>query len=115
MIVEGTGLEDPETIHLEVRDGRAARALRGTVPMTGDVESYSVPGWFTTLVREFEMAKHPATMRAPGEATLGAPPGYSVYVWARFHPELGYPLHYRRIVGGSNRRVEMRVTRFEPR
>jgi len=107
VLVEGTGLEEPELIHLEVRDGKVMRALRGDLPMTGDVESYTIPGLFTTLARERELAERPESM--------GAPPGYRVYLHASFHPRFGYPMHYRRIVAGANRKVEMRVTGFELR
>ena len=107
VVVEGTGLEEPELIHLEVRDGKVMRALRGDLPMTGEVESYTIPGLFTTLARERELAERPESM--------GAPPGYRVYLHASFHPRFGYPMHYRRIVAGANRKVEMRVTGFELR
>lgn len=107
VVVTGTGLEEPETIHLEVREDSVTHAERGGRPMTGDITSYTVPGLFSTLARECELAAEPEAM--------GAPRGYQVYLQARFHPELGYPLHFRRIVGGSNRKVEMRITRFERR
>jgi hypothetical protein len=105
LVVEGTGLEEPEEIHVEVRMGKVVRALRGNLPMTGDVDAYTVPGLFTTLATE--LANQPESM--------GAPPGYKVYYNASFHRERGYPLHYRRIVGGANRKVEIRVTGFEAR
>lgn len=106
LVVSGTGL-DPGTIRLEVRGGAVARAERDSIPMTGEVASYTVPGLFQSLERECELAAHPET--------AGAPPGYRVYLQARFHPALGYPLRYRRVTGGANRVVEMRVVRLERR
>jgi hypothetical protein len=107
VIVTGTGLEAAEPYHLEVRDDRVARAESGGRAMSGNVASWTVPGLFTTLADECELARNPER--------LGAPPGYQVYLQARFDPVLGYPVHFRRQVGGSNRKVEIRVTRFERR
>jgi hypothetical protein len=106
LVVSGTGL-DPGTIRLEVRGGTVARAERDSIPMTGEVASYAVPGLFQSLERECELAGHPET--------AGAPPGYRVYLQGRFDPELGYPLRFRRVIGGANRVVEMRVARFARR
>ena len=106
LVVSGTGL-DPGTIRLEVRGGAVARAERDSIPMTGEVASYTVPGLFQSLERECELAAHPET--------TGAPPGYRVYLQARFDPELGVPLRFRRVIGGANRVVELRVARLERR
>jgi hypothetical protein len=103
LAVEGTALERAG-IHLEVRADSVTRAERDGVAMTGDTSAYSVPGLFLTLERELELKATPQA--------AGAPPGYQVYVQAAFDPTLGYPRHYRRIVGGSNTRVEVEVVRF---
>jgi hypothetical protein len=104
--VHGTGL-DPAVIHLEVRADSVVHAARAGVPMTGDTIAYTVPGLFATLARELELKADPAA--------AGAPPGYQIYVQAIFDQELGYPLHYRRTIGGSNTRVEVETLRFAKR
>jgi hypothetical protein len=105
LVVEGTVLERAG-IHVEVRADTVARAERDGVAMTGDRSAYTVPGLFTTLARELELKATPSL--------AGAPEGYQVYVQATFDPVHGYPRHYRRIVGGSNTRVEVDVHRFTP-
>lgn len=105
LTVEGTQLERA-AIHLEVRADSVRRAERDGIAMTGDTSAYAVPGLFRTLEQELAIKAKPAE--------AGAPAGYQVYVQATFDPERGYPLHYRRIVGGSNTRVEMEVVRFTP-
>jgi Family of unknown function (DUF6174) len=104
--VHGTDL-DPAVIHLAVRDDSVVTAERAGVPMTGDTIAYTVPGLFATLERELELKANPAA--------AGAPPGYQVHVQADFDPELGYPRHYRRTIGGSNTRVEVETLRFARR
>ncbi len=106
LVVTGTGLEEAETVHVEVRADSVARAERGGTPMTGNVSSYTVDGLFETLERECELA-------TDKPEALGAPAGYRAYLQARFDPNLGYPLHYRRMVGGSNHKVEIRVLKLE--
>jgi len=105
LTVEGTQLERA-AIHLEVRADSVRKAVRDGIAMTGDTSAYAVPGLFQTLSRELELKA------TPSEA--GAPEGYQVYVQAAFDPERGYPQHYRRIVGGSNTRVEVEVVRLTP-
>jgi hypothetical protein len=102
LTVEGTQLARAG-IHLEVRADSVTRAERDGVAMTGDTSAYSVSGLFLTL----DLKATPTQ--------VGAPPGYQVYVQAVFDPTRGYPQHYRRIVGGSNTRVEVEVVRFTPR
>jgi hypothetical protein len=106
LVTRATGL-DAGAIHVEVRGGRVARAERDSIPMTGDVESYTVPGLFRSFEQELALARSPER--------LGAPPGYRVYLQARFDPELGHPLRFRRIVGGANRVAELEVTGFARR
>jgi len=105
LTVEGTQLERA-AIHLEVRADSVRKAVRDGIAMTGDTSAYAVPGLFRTLEEEL------ALKAKPSEA--GAPAGYQVYVQAAFDPERGYPQHYRRIVGGSNARVEVKVVRLTP-
>jgi hypothetical protein len=106
LTIEGTELERAG-IHVEVRADSVVRAERDGIVMSGDTSAFAVPGLFLTLERELELKATPAS--------AGAPAGYQVYVQAAFDPELGYPRHYRRIVGGSNKRVEVEVIRFTPR
>ena len=105
LTVEGTQLERA-AIHLEVRADSVRKAERDGIAMTGDTSAFAVPGLFRTLEQELAIKAKPAE--------AGAPEGYQVYVQASFDPERGYPKHYRRIVGGSNTRVEVEVVRLTP-
>jgi len=96
-------------IELEVRRGQVTKLLRdGRAPTerrTWDV--WSVPGQFEMLGRELEMASDPA-----GQA--GAEPGTRLLLDAEFDAELGYPIHFRRLVLGHGLPdVAWDVTHFE--
>lgn len=77
----------------------------GIVVMPGPGQDYSMEGLFQLLKQEAGLAEKPAI--------LGAPPGYSVYMSARFDPASGRPMHYRRTVGGTSNTIDVRVLEYE--
>ena len=44
---------------------------------------------------------------------LGAQPGYSVYLMARFDSRTGGLIHFRRSVGGISNSIDIEVLKFE--
>ena len=71
----------------------------------GSSQDYSMDGLFQMLRQELGLAEKPAI--------LGAPPGYSIYMNARFDPETGRLIHYRRIVGGTSNTIDVQVTEYK--
>jgi hypothetical protein len=67
-------------------------------------QDYSMEGLFHMLVQELGLSEKP-TM-------LGAPPGYSVYITARFDDTTGRLVHYRRIVGGTSNSIDVNVVEY---
>ncbi|MBI3269466.1 MAG: hypothetical protein HYZ53_10635 [Planctomycetes bacterium] len=106
LTTEGTGLSKGVFV-VSVRDGVVASTTRDGVPTTGEAVAYTVPGLFTILAEEVELAKDP-------QRSYHAPEGYAAYLSAAFHPSYGYPLRFRRVVGGANTSSELIVTGFEP-
>jgi hypothetical protein len=99
----------PGAIHVEVRAGEVVRMTRdGVEPRQRRTWDYwSVDGQLETIGEELAMAADPEHAFGGGAT---APPILS----ARFHPELGYPEIYRRIVPGTQQDVTWKITRFEP-
>src|SRR5262245_19357861 len=60
------------------------------VILPGRGQDYSMDGLFRILIQELDLSSKPAL--------LGAPEGYSVYAMARFDPESGRLMRYRRTV-----------------
>ncbi|UCE01596.1 MAG: hypothetical protein JSW67_09940 [Candidatus Latescibacterota bacterium] len=93
--------------HLRVRDGEVLEALQNGSVRAARADAYTVAGLFDILERELELALDPSS-------GFGAPAGYRAYLKARFDPDYGYPLRYRRSVGGTSNAVEITVLRFVP-
>jgi hypothetical protein len=68
-------------------------------------QDYTMDGLFHMLAQELGLAEKPAT--------LGAPPGYSVYLSARFDDATGRLIRYRRIVGGASNSIEVNVVEYD--
>jgi len=97
-----------ETGRFEVTvQGSEVISLRrnGKVILPGRGQDYSMDGLFRMLVQEVDLVQKPTL--------LGAPEGYSVYAMARFDPEIGRLMRYRRTVGGAKNSVEINVVEFE--
>jgi hypothetical protein len=77
----------------------------GQVILPGRGQDYSMDGIFRVLMQEVDLAGRPAL--------LGAPEGYSVYPMARFDPETGRLIRYRRTVGGAKNSIDIEVESFE--
>ena len=106
VLVHADRLEDGR-FEVHVRDGALVSTQRNGLTTTGVEEGYTIPALFDMLEREIELAGTP-------QSGLGAPAGYRAYLRARFHPQLGYPERYRRVVGGASNGVEITLTRFTP-
>lgn len=88
-----------------VRDGVVVGSRRDGTPVASAEDAYSVTGLFEMLEREIELAAQP-------QSGFGAPAGFRAYLYARFDPENGRPIQYRRTVGGTSNGVEIQVERF---
>jgi hypothetical protein len=75
------------------------------VVLPGRGQDYSMDGLFRMLIQEVDLIRKPAL--------LGAPEGYSAYAMARFDPETGRLMRYRRTVGGAKNSVEIDVVEFQ--
>ena len=62
-------------------------------------------GLFKIIRQEMDLAKN--------SALLGAQPGYSVYLMARFDNRTGGLVQYRRAVGGISNSIDIQVLTFE--
>jgi hypothetical protein len=80
-------------------DGRKIDTLGGSF-------SYAVDGLFQMLERELELATEPTR-------NYGTPAGYRAYLFASFDRSLGYPVSFRRVLGGTNKYAEMRIDSFQ--
>ena len=94
------------TYRVSVRDGRVEEVLRDGQAITGDPAAYSVPGLFRWLAEELRLAASPGS-------SFGAPAGYRAYNYAEVDPANGLPRRFRRVVGGTARWAEWRITSFE--
>jgi uncharacterized protein DUF6174 len=80
---------------VEVRGGEPHAAWRNEEPLTSHrtFGTWSVPGMFSTISRDLEAVERHAAGQERQELLLRA----------AFHPQYGYPQHYRRIEWGSRR------------
>jgi hypothetical protein len=85
-----------ETVSLR-RNGLVIRPNAG--------QDYSMEGLFHMLKQELGLAEKPAM--------LGAPPGYAIYITAKFDEMNGRLIRYRRIVGGTSNSIEVNVVEYE--
>jgi hypothetical protein len=93
---------------VEVRSNHLLSLRRnGLVIRPNAGEDYTMEGLFHMLHQELDITQKPAM--------LGAPPGYSVYLNARFDEANGRLIGYRRIVGGASNSIEVKVVKFEAR
>jgi hypothetical protein len=90
-----------------VRAGQVVSLRRnGLIITPGSGQDYSMDGLLRMLMQELGLAEKPAL--------LGAPGGYSAYLQARFDPDNGRLILYRRSVGGTSNSIDVRVTEYEP-
>jgi hypothetical protein len=90
---------------VEVRSGRMLSLRRnGLVIRPNSGQDYTMEGLFHMLKQELGLAEKPAM--------LGAPPGYSVYISAKFDETTGRLIRYRRTVGGTSNSIEVLVEEF---
>ncbi|MDZ4783968.1 MAG: DUF6174 domain-containing protein [Planctomycetia bacterium] len=97
----------PGVVQLKVRDGEPVEMTRdGRVPdQRRTWAAWTVPSQFDMLATELQGQRDP-------EKGYNAPAGSQVVLKADFDPRLGYPLHVRRQVLGTELNVEWRVTKF---
>ena len=90
---------------VDVQSGQVLGLRRnGVIIRPNSGQDYSMEGLFHMLEQELGLAEKPAT--------LGAPPGYSVYITAKFDDATGRLIHYRRIVGGTSNSIEVNVAEY---
>jgi hypothetical protein len=88
-----------------VRAGQVVSIRRnGLIITPGSGQDYSMNGLFRMLTQELGLAEKPSL--------LGAPGGYSAYLQARFDPESGRLVRYRRSVGGASNSIDVRVLEY---
>jgi hypothetical protein len=106
LVIEMTGDRVEESRYeVEVRSGATVSLRRNGLPIRANPgQDYSMNGLFRMLEQELGLAGNPAT--------IGAPPGYSVYTTARFDPLNGRLIRYRRIVGGASNSIDVRVVEY---
>ena len=107
LVIEMSG-DHVETGRFEV-DVQAGQVItlrrNGLVIRPTSGQDYTMEGLFHMLAQELGLAEKPAT--------LGAPPGYSVYITAKFDDTTGRLVRYRRIVGGASNSIEVNVTEYQ--
>jgi hypothetical protein len=83
------------TYRVEVRGGDAVAAWRNGQPLMQHrtFGTWSIPGMFSTISRDIEAIEKAAANRQQRPLILRA----------EFHPQFGYPDHYRRIDNGSRK------------
>jgi hypothetical protein len=98
----------PGVVKIKVRDGEPVEMTRdGRVPEQRRTwAAWTVPSQFDMLATELRGQQNPSQ-------GYNAPAGSQVVLKAEFDPTLGYPLHVRRQVLGTELNVEWRVTKFE--
>jgi hypothetical protein len=88
-----------------VRAGEVVSIRRnGLIITPGSGQDYSMDGLFRMLTQELGLAEKPGL--------LGAPGGYSAYLQARFDPDNGRLIRYRRSVGGTSNSIDVRVLEY---
>jgi hypothetical protein len=106
LVVEMSG-DRVETgrFEVDVRSGNVVSLRRNGLIIRPDAgQDYSMEGLFHMLGQELGLAEKPPM--------LGAPPGYKVYVTARFDDNTGRLIRYRRIVGGTSNAIEVNVIEY---
>jgi hypothetical protein len=106
LVVEMSG-DRVETGKFEVmvRDGEVVSLRRnGLIITPGSGQDYSMDGLFRMLMQELGLSEKPNL--------LGAPGGYSAYLQARFDPETGRLIRYRRSVGGTSNSIDVKVLEY---
>jgi len=106
LVVEMSG-DRVETgrFEVDVRSGNVVSLRRNGLIIRPDAgQDYSMEGLFHVLGQELVLAEKPPM--------LGAPPGYNVYVTARFDDDTGRLIRYRRIVGGTSNAIEVNVIEY---
>jgi hypothetical protein len=92
---------------VEVRGSETVSLRRnGLVIRPNAGQDYTMEGLFRMLKQELGLAEKPAL--------LGAPPGYAIYVTAKFDEMSGRLMRYRRIVGGTSNSIEVNVVEYQP-
>jgi hypothetical protein len=105
--MEGDRVERGE-FEVEVEQGIVTSLRRNGQPVNpASGQDYSMDGLFKIIHEEMDLAAKPAL--------LGAPPGYSAYLMARFDDSSGRLEHYRRAVGGVSNSIDIEVLIFELR
>lgn len=99
------GLKSPNQIVLEVRGGRVTAMTVNGQPSGSDPGAYTVDGLFDVLSEELAVSADEAN-------AFGSTSGRN-FLRVRFDPQYGLPRRYLRVVGGTNRSSELRVTGFE--
>jgi hypothetical protein len=98
----------PGSVQLSVRNRVVTAETRdGRVPKEHTWETWTVPGMFSTLETDMEIAENP-------EQTIQAAAGTKWQLRCEFDPKLGIPRRYHRLASGGPE-VYWRVTRFEAR
>ena len=92
---------------VEVRGGKATKALRDGDPLTDarTLGTWSVPGMFDTLQLDVDHIDKPIE--------INARESHFVSPRAEFNSQYGYPSRYRRIEWGSNMEAGWEVSVFE--
>lgn len=89
-----------------VRGGQVESLRRnGLVIRPNAGQDYSMDGLFHMLEQELGLAERPST--------LGAPEGYTVYLYAKFDDMSGRLIRYQRTVGGASNSIDVNVVEFE--
>ncbi len=99
------GLKSPNQIVLEVRGGRVTAMTVNGQPSGSDPRAYTVDGLFDVLSEELAVSADEAN-------AFGSTSGRN-FLRVRFDPQYGFTPRYLRVVGGTNRSSELRVTGFE--
>jgi hypothetical protein len=91
---------------VDVRGGQTVSLRRnGLIVRPNPGQDYTMEGLFHMLEQELGLAEKPAMM--------GAPPGYAVYMSAKFDDATGRLIRYRRSVGGASNSIEINVLVFK--
>jgi hypothetical protein len=98
------------TYRVSVRNGAVAEPpTRNGQPIAAQHtwNTWTVAGQFDTIRRELELAADPQ-----GEMKAGA--DTRLLLGAEFHPELGYPIRFRRLVQGAGPDVTWQTVKLTP-
>jgi hypothetical protein len=106
LVVELSGDRvETSRLDVEVRSGQMISLRRnGLIIRPNEGQDYTMEGLFHMLEQELGLAEKPAT--------VGAPPGYTVYTTAKFDDATGRLIRYRRIVGGTSNAIEVNVAEY---